>query len=53
MVGDAPTRDMWTGLRDVFDPDFITEVERLGGTPSEGEVPDSKPVASGTGVGAA
>ena len=52
MRGDEPAREMWTGLRDVFAPDFIAEVEGLG-APSEDEVLDSKTIVSGTSGGAA
>ncbi len=51
MRGDEPTREMWIGLRDVFDPDFISEVEGLGGAPSEDELLASDTIVSGTSVG--
>ena len=50
MDGDEPTREMWIGLRDVFDPDFISEVEGLGGAPSEDELLESDTIVSGTSV---
>lgn len=49
MHGDDPARDMWAGLRDVFDPDFVAEVERIGGAPGQEGLPK---IASGTGVDA-
>jgi hypothetical protein len=53
MRDDEPTREMWIGLRDVFDPDFITEVESAVGAPSESELGGSHRIASGTSVDAA
>jgi hypothetical protein len=29
MLGDEPAKEMWRELRDVFDPEFVAEVERL------------------------
>ncbi len=51
MRGDEPTRKMWIGLKEVFDPDFISEVEGLGGAPSEDELLASDTIVSGTSVG--
>ncbi len=31
MDGDEPAREMWSRLSEVFDPEFVAEVERLGG----------------------
>ena len=49
MGGDEPTREMWIGLRDVFDADFIAEVEGLSGAPIEDEH-KAHTTASGTSV---
>ena len=51
MHGDEPTREMWIGLRDVFDREFIAEVDGLGGTPTEDELHKSHTTVSGTSVG--
>jgi hypothetical protein len=53
MRHDEPTRQMWVGLRDVFAPDFVAEVERLVEPVGESDQHASRTIASGTGAGTA
>lgn len=52
MRADEPTRQMWTGMRELFHPDFITEVESLAEPHDAGARPGPSKVVSGTGRGA-
>jgi len=45
--GDKPAQRMWMGLREVFSPDFVAEVDRLGGKDLKLE---TRAIASGTSV---
>ena len=53
MRADGPTRQMWTGMRELFHPDFVVEVESLTEPNAAGAEPGSPTVVSGTGEGAA
>ena len=47
MGGDEPAQQMWMGLKEVFSPDFVVEVDQLCGTTLESR---NKVIASGTSV---
>jgi hypothetical protein len=51
---DGPTRQMWAGMRDLFHPDFIAEVQSLVEEPQATDELSAPPTSvSGTGKGAA
>ena len=50
MQGDGPAREMWIGIRDLFTPDFILEVEALSEAGGDG-LPRSGATVSGTSIG--
>lgn len=47
MRGDRPAQEMWIGLKEVFDPDFVAEVDQLGGASLTG---GEQIIASGTSI---
>jgi len=48
LSADAPARQMWGGMRKLFHPDFIAEVESIAG-PDAAAATDSSRIVSGTG----
>lgn len=47
MRGDEPAQQMWMGLKEVFAPDFVAEVDQLGGASLQS---GDRIIASGTSV---
>jgi len=45
---DEPAREMWAGMRELFHPDFIAEVQSIAG-PDAVDVSGRSPIVSGTG----
>ena len=48
LSADEPAREMWAGMKQLFHPDFITEVESIAGPDAAGATRSSA-VVSGTG----